>query len=275
MTDDKSTRDAAAASDGSGNDDQVGGLTTAFARLAEMGPSVIALQAALVDGLVRSGRREAERLAALDKEDPLIEVVTRQADQMLQLQQGLTGNFALARRLVDVIGASRMLQGYVTQESGAAAVGYTVRIVPGKGVRAQLARQTEAKTDAQGYFRIQLDLSDDPVTPSDTGSTPKPADKDKPREATQPVTGRRTPLTLSTLAARISSPAKPPDATASSGSSGQAHANATDESAETTIKIEVLDPKGVLVFRDPIPPSLDDLATSFRYYVLPTSGRGK
>ena len=251
MSDDKSTRSAAAGPDGSGSDDQVGGLTTAFARLAEMGPSVIALQAALVDGLVRSGRREAERLASLAEEDPLIDIVTRQTEQMRQLQQSLIGNFAVARHLTDVIGASRMLQGYVAQESGAPAVGYTVRIVPGRGERPRLARQTEAKTDERGYFRLQLDLSDDAGAPIDTDGT------------------ARAPLTVSTLAARIRRPTPPPDAAGRAAGSGPARPGATNGPADTTIQIEVLDPNGVLVLRDPVPPSPGDLATSFRYYVLP------
>ena len=43
MADDTSTR-SAATTGSSDTTDQIGGLTTAFGRLAEMGPSVMALQ---------------------------------------------------------------------------------------------------------------------------------------------------------------------------------------------------------------------------------------
>ena len=280
MADETNTRSAATTNDADSTD-QIGGLTSAFDRLAEMGPSVMALQKALVEGLVRSGEVEAKRLAALDEKDPLIEVVTQRTEQMAELRQGLNRTFELAGQIASIIGASRVLQGYVNQEDGSAAVGYTVRIVPDKGTRAQLSRQAKANTDDKGYFRIQLDLPDQP---SDTGAT-KPATSmaaNKKRGKTaQPAVVALAPITLTALAARLSRPAtqSPPSAaaTAPAGTRKQnttATTNATVP-ADTAIQIEVLDRKGVLVFRDPAPPSLDHIATSFRYYVMPAVGSVK
>ena len=127
-----------------------------------------------------------------------------------------------------------LFQGYVLQSDATPAVGYTVQL---RGVAGVTARQSRAKTDTDGYFRIELGVGDEAA----------------------PRTNSMHDIFESLSLEREAAPAQPA-ASEKAAASGRAAAK-TD--------VEVLDPSGVAVLRDESPPDFTGNVSAFRYYLLP------
>src|SRR6266478_4159482 len=111
------------------NNATLSGATAAFARLGEVFPQIAAMQGALVNGTVRSQRREAERLAkAYGKDDPRVVRAAARAQFLANLQTEVQGHADQVSRFIGTAQREGIFHGYVMQPDGTAAVGYVVRI---------------------------------------------------------------------------------------------------------------------------------------------------
>jgi hypothetical protein len=204
------------------------GIVTAFERIATLGPQVLSLQAALLGGMVRSQRREADRLATTFGEDD--ERVARAA-MRADLLDGITGetttHAAQVARFVDTVRKDGIFHGYVMLADGSPAAGYTVTAVAADSRRKTKLRG-KGKTDAEGYFSFNM-----------AGGT---------------QAAERTDVDALFKRIRI---AEIPGA-----------AEPDDQDAAGTITAEVLDPTGRVVFEDPLPPTFDRMTSEFRIYNL-------
>ncbi len=229
------------------------GLFEAFGNLAEIGPQMLDLHRDLLEGAIQSGIREMERLADIDPEHALLEGASQRIDHLTMQRNALASVVRLGGRLAAALGWSRALQGYVALEDGSPAEGYTVRIATAKEMRIKAA-QARAKTDEEGYFRIDIGLPDEAAGPE-----PEPA---RPLDIRQPAVEAKRGAATAAAPATEAEAAKAEaarDGAAVPGSKGDGR----------PLEIEILDRKGAVVFRDPMPPSIDALAASPRYYVVP------
>jgi hypothetical protein len=223
---------------------RLSGVAGAFGEAADLAPQVLELQQALLAGMVLSQRREAERLAAqYDKEDPRIARAVDRMQSLQALNSERTGQAAQVANFVATFQHDCRFSGYVSQADGTPAEGYTVRVevldVANKG-----ALRGSAKTDATGYFQIDLSGTDQVVTREGAGLrqfvehlvSALPADADAPDDGSDEA---RAPA-----AAKCAAPAA---------------------EATVTSRAEVLDDSGRVVFEDPIPPTCDVVASEFRW----------
>lgn len=229
------------------------GMADAFAQAAEMGPQVLALQQALLRGMAQSQRQEAERLAARHGDDDArIADAKDRAERFDAMQaewaeraQGLT-------RVVETLQRGGLFHGYVSLATGAPAAGCTVRL-EWTAPEQKRARRAQAKTDAAGYFRIELEGGD-----GDAGQGTERLKRWAQRFAAMaeagPDGGDEREAAASTAAS----------AAASSAAGGGTEPGASAPASRVTVH----DASGAQVFEDPHPPDFQATASEFRYYVI-------
>jgi hypothetical protein len=222
--------------------EQLAGITAAFQQAAEMGPGVFALQKALLQGIALGQRREAKRLAAHNADDPRLAVAIHRAEQAVVWHEEATRAATAAGRFVGGLHQGGIFHGYVVDAAGTAAEGYVVQVAgDAEAVRRQ-GRKPRATAGADGYFRFDLQEE----TGTDPGS----------------IRGRRT--TFGEMSERFA-----PAAEALAALRGAA--DQADQSAHGEVEVEVFDPNGRAVFRDPSPPTLSGETAEFRYYLIPAA----
>lgn len=208
------------------------GIVTAFERIATLGPQALSLQGALLGGMVRSQRREADRLAtAYGKDDERVAHAAMRADLLDGLAGETTAHAAQVARFVDTVRKDGIFHGYVMLADGSPAAGYTVTAATADSKRKTKLRG-KGNTDAEGYFGFNMaGAAQDAERPD--------IDEIVERMRTAPAAG----------------------ATA---------ADTEDQAASGTVtaKAEVLDPTGRVVFEDPLPPLFDATRSEFRLYNL-------
>jgi hypothetical protein len=221
----------------------VGGMAGAFSHAFALGPQVLQLQQALVAGMVQSQQREAERLAARHGiDDDRVGGALERAARFDELGGAMAAGGEVASRLAQTFQQKGIFHGYLTQSDGASAEGYTVRLdVQGGDAGTKQAERGSAKTDGDGYFRIELGARRSSANANE-GALARwlQALVEDEQQQEQPAAAgdRRAAAT------------PPPQAGAASSS------------------VQVLAPNGQVVFEDPSPPTFEDMASEFRYYVL-------
>ncbi|UUZ72547.1 hypothetical protein LP415_02100 [Polaromonas sp. P1(28)-8] len=145
----------------------------------------------------------------------------------------------VASRLAQTFQQEGVFHGYVTDADGTSAVGHTVRLQVQGDAGSKVAQRGSAKTDDDGYFRIELGAR---------------------REAAR-ADGAALTRWLQALAedAQQEEPAEPAE---------EAGTDAAQAQASVSSSVQVLAPNGRVVFEDPSPPTFEDIASEFRYYVL-------
>ncbi|BDB28732.1 hypothetical protein Tamer19_23070 [Cupriavidus sp. TA19] len=221
----------------------VGGMAGAFARALDLGPQVLALQQALVAGMAQSQQREAERLAARHgMDDERVDSALERAARFGELAGAAAAGGEVAGRLAQTFQYEGVFHGYVTDVDGTPMSGHTIRLeLHGDGGSGR-AQRGSAKTDADGYFRIEL------------GARREAAHADA------------APLTrwLQALAEDLEQEKQ----AASAEAAPAAPAGATEAQASAASSVQVVAPNGRVVFEDPCPPTFEPLPSEFRYYVL-------
>jgi hypothetical protein len=208
------------------------GIVTAFERIATLGPQVLSLQGALLGGMVRSQRREADRLAAtFGKDDERVARAAMRADLLDGLTGETTAHAAQVARFVDTVRKDGIFHGYVMLADGSPAAGYTVTAAAADSERKAKLRG-KGKTDADGYFSFNM-----------TGAA---------------QAGERTDVDW--LFERIR--------TAQVSRMAAAETKDPEAAGTITANAEVLDPTGRVVFEDPLPPTFDTITSEFRLYNL-------
>lgn len=231
------------------------GIADALGQAAEFGPQVLALQTSVLDGLVRSQEREAQRLRARHgDDDPRIARAQERAQRFGELRAQAGDQGEALQRLAQTFQRDAMFHGYVLHADGSAAANHTVRLAlrAGSGAKQQHSgRALSGKTDSNGYFRIEL------------GKAGQERD-DAGEGLTRWV--QRVAQSMSTAMEETQD---------DDGATGRmpAASAAADTGEEDTRRsaVDVLDAGGRLVYQDPIPPSFDDMASEFRFYALADS----
>lgn len=215
---------------------QKAGIDQVFAEMSEMAPQFLALQSALVRGMARSQEREAERLARRKAPDAEVAQARLRADQIREVQVQLEGIGDAAARVTRALAEGALFHGYVLDAEGAGAPGHVVQITGGPAAGGKRAAGYRAKTDESGYFRIAFDV---------------------------PEPGRGTrDLAESLIASRTR-------AAGTASSSDEKAQMADDASASAAdVRVDILDPSGKIVLRDPTPPDFSTDQAVFRFYPL-------
>jgi hypothetical protein len=239
---DARTRDQARVEDAA----HVGGMAGAFARAFAVGPQVLALQQALLAGMVQSQQREAERLAARHGvDDERVGRALERAARFDELGAAVVAGGEVAGRLAQTFQQEGVFHGYVTDADGASAVGYAVQLqVPGEG-GSKAVQRGSGKTDADGYFRIELGAG---RAAARAGAAP--------------------------LARWLQAVVEDQGLGQQAEAAAQTGADAGQSKTGTSSSVQVLAPNGRVVFEDPNPPTFEDMGSEFRYYVLTDSGAG-
>jgi hypothetical protein len=219
-----------------GRDDdaiQQAGIAGVFAQLRDIAPQFLRLQQGLIGGLAESQAREAKRLAAEDKDDPLVEAAEARAERAGAIASELARAGEAAQRVAEGVSNGGMFHGYVFDAQGEPATGYVVQ-VSGASEATSGRKAIKAKTDETGYFRIEFD------TPSR-----------KSRKAGDEV--------------------EKGDGKAEAKANDEAEKSYQVDGQEGTerIEVDITSPAKKVVFRDPNPPAFDDPAAAvFRFYPL-------
>jgi len=240
MINEDSKRGRSAAEDGARVEDgaQLADFVAAFREAAEVGPPLIALQQALLSGLVRSQHKEAERLALLHgKGDERVTVSSSRAARYATLAHQVSDAGDVGAHLLATLQTDGVFHGYVTDVNGEPQEGHTVRVAVHGMKPVKQAFSGSAETDARGYFRIAL---------HDAASW-----------------GRTSGVSMNEWAQRLGRVVMGSDAPPQAEEAGR------PETAQGPVSsVAVLDPKGTVVYEDQMPPSFSSSASEFRYYVL-------
>ena len=224
---------------------RLSGISAAFGQAADFAPQALALQQALVGGIVRSQSMEAARLALrFGKDDPRVARAAERAQRLQALKGDVDEHTQQLTRFVDTFQRDGSFNGYVMQPDGTPATAHTVRVEVTDTATKRTQRGT-GKTDGTGYFSIAL-------RGTEGGDT-------RPGEGLQRLVERLVGDLPDEGGAIDDEPPvqRGEDATAAAAA------------ASTIVsRAEVLDASGRVVFEDPVPPSFDVLASEFRYYVL-------
>lgn len=227
------------------------GIAGAFSEALALAPQVLALQRAVLEGLARSQNREAERLKARHGEsDPRIARAANRALRFDELRAQTVAQTDVADRVAQTFRVDGIFHGYVHHSNATPAVAHTVRLVLQRvsDTKQQAGRTATAKTDATGYFRMDLGKGS-----QDKGAAPG---------VNQWV--ERVTAALS----REVDDSPPKEETGARVSDTHASASTDGGNAATVAQVDVIDPSGRVVFQDPVPPSFDELPSEFRYYTL-------
>jgi hypothetical protein len=220
---------------------RLSGISAAFGQAADFAPQALALQHALMGGIVRSQSMEAARLALrFGKDDPRVARAAERTQRLQALKGDVDEHTQQLTRFVETFQHDGSFNGYVLQPDGTPATAYTVRVEV-TDTTSKRTQRGSGKTDETGYFSIAL-------RGTEGGDT-------RPGEGLQRLVER--------LVGEL-----PDDGGAIDDEPPLQRAAAA--AAESTIvsRAEVLDASGRVVFEDPVPPSFDVLASEFRYYVL-------
>lgn len=223
---------------------QQAGIAAAMRRAAELGPQALALQQGLLGGIARSQEREAARLSKRGKDDPRVATARARHKAYTALAAQAGEQAELVGRFAETFQRDELFHGYVAQPDGTAAPDHTVLLefVDEQGAGTQ--RKADAKTDAAGYFRIDLRRTDKDVYRAETA---------------------RDSAWLERLVR-----AMPLEAETSDEDSATASAAPAPAAARSAVKtrVQVFDAGGHVAFVDPAPPEFATVASEFRYYVL-------
>ncbi len=254
----------------------IAGIAAAFTEAASLGPGVLALQQALFEGIGRSQRSEAKRIANLHgKDDERVNAALDRADKFDALREGVLEQVEVASRFVQTFQTDALFHGYVVGADGAPAAGHTVRLTLSDATNQKRATRGSAKTDSTGYFRIDLKGDGVATEPTPTaGSNPINRMAERIAKALHADSGGdgvddggddggATPVGVKATAGT----------TAATGTAGTAGTTGTTgptgaDTPRVASRVEVLDASGRVVFEDPQPPTFDVLKSEFRYYVL-------
>lgn len=218
----------------------VGRMAGAFSRAFTMGPQVLALQQALLAGMVQSQQREAERLAARHGiDDERVGGALERAARFDELGAVAASGGDVAGRLAQTFQQEGLFHGYVTDSDGTSAVGHTVRLQVQGEAGAKAALRGSAKTDSDGYFRIELGAR-----------------------------GRAARAEGDLLTRWLQALAEDAPQEEQAAPADEAGADAAQTQAVVSSSVQVLAPNGRVVFEDPSPPTFEEMASEFRYYVL-------
>ena len=229
------------------------GIAAAFGQVADLGPQTLELQRSLLGGIVRSQRREAERLVGLyAKDDPRIARAAERMQRLQDVQAEVDGHAVKVARFVETFQRDGMFSGYVIRADGTPAEAHTVRVEVIDATTQKRTRRGNAKTDATGHFSIALSGSDQGGT-QDTGGLQRLVER---LVRAMPADGSAADDDATD------------DTPARAAAAGAAPAPGASTGAKISSRAEVLDPSGRVVFEDPIPPTFDAVASEFRYYVL-------
>lgn len=224
---------------------QQAGIAAAMRRAAELGPQVLTLQQGLLGGIARSQEREAARLGKLrGKDDPRLATARTRHKAYTALAAQASEQADLVGRFAETFQRDELFHGYVTQPDGTAAPDHTVLLELMDEQGAGTQRKADAKTDAAGYFRIDLRRTDKDVYRAETA---------------------RDSAWLERLVR-----AMPLEAEISDEDSATANAAPAATAARSAMKtrVQVFDAGGHVAFVDPAPPEFATVASEFRYYVL-------
>jgi hypothetical protein len=230
----------------------VGGMAGAFAQAFALGPKVLELQQALLSGMVQSQQREAERLSARHGiDDDRVGGALERAARFDELGAVAASGGEVAGRLAQTFQQDGIFHGYVTEADGTSAEGYTVRLqVQGGDAASRQSLRGSAKTEADGYFRMEL------------GGRRAASSDGGPLERW--------------LQALVEEDAQQEPEMSPEDSRAAAAAAAPQPEPAASSSVQVIAPSGRVVFEDPTPPTFDDMASEFRYYVIGEgSGAGK
>lgn len=219
---------------------QLAGMAEAFGQAAEMGPQVLLLQQALLRGMAQAQRQEAERLAARygDGYERIADAKQRaERFEVMQAEWGERGHGL--GRVVETFQRDGLFHGYVSLAEGAPAVNHVVRL-EWTGTDQKRSKRGQAKTDAAGYFRIELGSGD-----ADAGQG-----KDRLKRWAERFTAAAEPM-------EDKEPERPEAADDVNGTPSRPLSSVT-----------VHEPGGAQVFDDPSPPSFEATHSEFRYYVV-------
>jgi hypothetical protein len=233
------------------------GATTAFTRLGEVFPQIASMQDALVNGTVRSQRREAERLTKVyGNDDPRVVRAAARVQSLAVLQTEVMANAHRVSQFVTSTQRPGTFHGYVIQSDGTVATGYTVRVEV-RDPAQKATRRGKGKTDANGYFNFAV-----------SGAAQAPGQQttalDRIIERTRLTGAPQSPLSP---AAETPRAAPAPDAAPDKSTP------AKSDSANVVSKAEVLDTAGTVVLSDPLPPTFDTLTSEFRLYTLDAANK--
>lgn len=212
------------------------GIESLSADARELGPQILALQKSVLAGLAGSQAREAKRLEQRGADRQRVARIAERAARMETIRADLLEAETAVRNVVDGFQQPGIFHGYVRQASGAPAAGYTVSVV---GIR-QTKTRLAAKTDESGYFRMVVDAPTPQVKAKASAAAPAPSRSAAatPRTQSKPPPAPPPPPP---------SPPPPPRGAA----------------------VEVADPAGRTVLRDPVPITFEDKRRSeFRIYPL-------
>jgi hypothetical protein len=203
-----------------------------------------ALPAAFMD----SQERELKRLESSGKErSPRIDALRASIEQVRELRRTADlGQARIARSLVALSSSDDLVHGFVSDATLAPMPGLTVRLTlctekEGDG------KSLSAISDTDGYYSISLGTS-----PSSDSKPPTPATPGKLSDR------------MAELLANVNAKAQ---ADAKTDPSGATTTQASDNSSELLARIDVLDPKGALLHRDPMPLVLNH-GSAYREYVI-------
>lgn len=224
------------------DDTNLAGLTAAFGNLAQVGSQVVELQGTLAAGVVRSQQREADRLAgAYGKNDPRVALAGLRAQYFSDLHDEVMSHAGQISNFVDGMQTSGTFHGYVYLSDGSAGSGYTVRAEVTQPAHKQIYK-AEAKTDATGYFR--MDLS----------------------SATQNMGQSSGTDRLLEMVRQPETPGSP--AAAGSGATPGGGGSTSPASGALTTTVNVVNSGGRVVLQDPHPPTFEAMSSEFRLYTV-------
>jgi len=230
------------------------GMADAFAQAAEMGPQVLALQQALLRGMVQSQHQEAGRLAARYGDDYERIADAKERVERFEAMQAEWGERAQGLgRVVETFQRDGLFHGYVSLAEGAPAADYTVRL-EWTAADQKRPKRGQAKTDAAGYFRIELEGGGD-------GDEGRGKDDQLKRWAER----------FASMAASDPDEGEESEVAASAAATGGTEPGA----AAAASRVTVHDAGGAQVLEDPSPPSFEASASEFRYYVIEAARPGQ
>ncbi len=257
----------------------IAGIAAAFTDAASLGPGVLALQQAVFEGIGRSQRSEATRIANLHgKDDERVAAALDRADTFDALREGVLEQAEVASRFVQTFQLDALFHGYVVGADGAPATGYTVRLTVSDALTQKRATRGSAKTDSTGYFRIDLNgdgVATDPTPTAGNNTINKMAEriaKALHAEANGDAgdddhDGGDEQAAGAKATAGTTGPAGTAGPAGTTGTTGTTVPTGAD-TPRAASQVEVLDATGRVVFEDPQPPTFDVLKSEFRYYVL-------
>lgn len=245
--------------------EQIAGISGAFGNAADLLPAVGELQQALLGGLVRSQKLEAERLAKrYGQDDERTRDAAARAVLFANLNDEVDSQTETIAHVVETFQQDGLFHGYVVRADATPAVAYTVRIDIFDATGQKRTQRASAKTDAAGYFRIDLGPTDQI---GEVGKTTTTVQQFVDRVSS--AMGESSELGVTAAAPDVARQRGAPAAAPSPGTTPTPTPAAT--SAALQSNVEVFDTTGRLVYEDPVPPTFEGVASELRYYAISDS----